>query len=123
MSHVSKNISARDRVKQFGDAFHADNNVLFCSLCNKTIDHIRLQTIKDHVGSKRHQEQLSHTSSDSSNKRQKTIDGSFKQISAAKTSRDVLINDWVEMCSTSNILLEKSDHPAVKNFLKSYFGT
>ena len=73
MSHVSKNISGRDRVKQFGDAFHADNNVLFCSLCNKTIDHIRLQTIKDHVGSKRHQEQLSNASRDSLNKRQKQL--------------------------------------------------
>ena len=45
---------------------------------------------------------------------------SFKQISAAKTSRDVLINDWVEMCCRPNIPLEKSDHPAVKNFLKKH---
>ena len=48
--HSAKKNSAKDRVNEFGkNVLHCDGGILFCSACNKAIDHLRKQTIKDHL--------------------------------------------------------------------------
>ena len=47
-------VSAEDRAKQFKEDLYADGKVLFCKYCQHSIDYIRVDTIKDHLKSKKH---------------------------------------------------------------------
>ena len=46
-------VSAEERAKQFKDLY-ADGGVLFCSYCGHSVDYVRVDTIKDHLKSKKH---------------------------------------------------------------------
>ena len=43
-------------VKQFPDDLYSDGGVLFCKFCDHSVDHIRVDTIKDHLKSKKHKQ-------------------------------------------------------------------
>ena len=46
-------VTAEEQAKQFRDLY-ADSGVLFCSYCAHSIDYVRVDTIKDHLNSKKH---------------------------------------------------------------------
>ncbi|KYO28673.1 hypothetical protein Y1Q_0000834 [Alligator mississippiensis] len=51
----SARVTPKERVAQFGkDKFHTDGTVLFCTACSKPIDHVRKQTIVEHMESAKH---------------------------------------------------------------------
>ena len=55
--HMASNITANARVKEFGSAnFHSSDGVLFCTPCNKVINHLRRSTITDHLKSLNHEQ-------------------------------------------------------------------
>ena len=39
--HLSVHITAKDRANQYPGVFHTDNGLLFCSMCNVVLDHVR----------------------------------------------------------------------------------
>ena len=47
-------VSAEERAKQFKDDVYADGGVLFCKYCVHSVDYTRIDTIKDHLKSKKH---------------------------------------------------------------------
>ena len=96
--------------------------MLFCSACNKAVDHVRRQTIKDHLSSLKHKESVKRkkiTSSEEGQppKKQCTIAGAFGKQMTAQQNRQAVAMDFVTMCAQANIPLEKADHPAVRKFL------
>ena len=49
---TSINITPQNRVKEFGnDYFYVDGGMLWCKVCNVPVNHVRRQTIVDHIGS------------------------------------------------------------------------
>ena len=47
-------MSAEERAKQFKGDLYAEGGVLFCTYCEHSIDFVRVDTIKDHLKSKKH---------------------------------------------------------------------
>ena len=124
MAKTSKHVTAADRVKEFGkENFHCDSGILFCTSCNKSIDHTRRQTIVDHSSSAKHkaaEKKRLNSCSDVPAKKQCTVSGLFKQQSIAKEHRSSVIHDFTSMLVQANIPLEKADHPAVRQFLSAH---
>ena len=82
------NVSAAERAKSFAD-FHEDGGKLFCTPCNKVIDHVRKSTVDGHLSSQGHLKRKTDYEADSS-KRQKTITTTIdKQTIGAKERAEV----------------------------------
>ena len=47
-------VTAAERAKQFKTDFYADGGVLFCRFCEHSVDFTRVDTVKDHLKSKKH---------------------------------------------------------------------
>ena len=47
-------VTAKDWAKQFKEDLYDDGRVIFCKYCQHNIDYIRVDTIKDHLKSKKH---------------------------------------------------------------------
>ena len=47
-------VTAKERAKQFKEDLYDDGSVLFCKYCQHSVDYIRVDTIKDHLKSKKH---------------------------------------------------------------------
>ena len=52
-SAPASRVSAEERAKQFKDLY-ADGGVLFCSYCDHSVDYVHIDTIKNHLKSKKH---------------------------------------------------------------------
>ena len=123
MSKAAK-LTAKDRVQEFGkENFHCDGGVLFCTICNKAVDHVRRQTITDHLSSAKHknaQKRKADCSSEPPPKKQCTVTGLFQRQTLAQDHRSAVIHDFASMLVQANIPLEKADHPAVRNFISTH---
>lgn len=52
--HLPKNITASDRAKMYPGQLHESGGMLFCTVCNIVIDHLRIFAIKQHMLTKKH---------------------------------------------------------------------
>lgn len=114
-------ITPAQRVKEFGASFTVDG-MLWCKPCNVVIDHVRRQTITDHITSKRHGERLKRQAEDTAaglpaNKKQTTITGCQERSTAASAAQEKLNMDLVESFMAANIPLEKLDNPRLREFM------
>ena len=107
LSHVT----AEERAKQFETDFYADGGVLFCRFCEHSVDFTRVDTVKDHLMSKKHaakkevRKAKSSSSKAPSTSRQKTLGTVVK-------SRELQVEfvlDYMKMCTVADIPLEKTD--------------
>uniref|UniRef100_A0A8C4S6J6 CGG triplet repeat-binding protein 1 n=1 Tax=Erpetoichthys calabaricus TaxID=27687 RepID=A0A8C4S6J6_ERPCA len=118
------NIGLEQRVKEFGqDKFYAEGGLLWCKTCNEPVDHVRRQTITDHLGTKKHTERANKqqheaTNDPTSSKRQSTITGCIEQSTAATAAKDTLVMELVEAFMAANIPLEKVDNPTMRSFMQ-----
>ena len=119
ISHVS----AEQRAKQFKDDLYADGGVLFCKYCAHSVDYTRVDTIKDHLKSKKHcakkcSQQSKETASGAvaglSTSRQVTL----SRIVKSKDLREEFVLDYIKLCMLTDIHLYKTD--AVRPFLQKY---
>ena len=55
-AHPLTKLSVEGRAKQFHDDFCADRGVMFCRFCDQSVDFIRVDTVKDHLKSKKQRE-------------------------------------------------------------------
>ena len=81
------NITAAERAKQYKE-LHEDGGKLFCTGCNRVIDHRRNSTIKDHLSSAMHLKRKSVTPADVALKRQTTVTTSLAKRTAAAEERE-----------------------------------
>nr|XP_006007965.1 PREDICTED: CGG triplet repeat-binding protein 1-like [Latimeria chalumnae] len=120
------NISAKDRAKSMPQVLHEDDGILFCSICNISIDHTCKSTIDNHLRSNSHLKRKHKTDSEQSNAKvlkQTTVSSGFDKAakkslagaSVAKQSHVEVITDWIKACTAADIPLEKSDSPALQS--------
>ena len=50
---ISK-VTAEERAKNFKEDLYANEGVLFCKYCDHSVGFVRVDTIKDHLQSKKH---------------------------------------------------------------------
>uniref|UniRef100_A0A8C4THF3 CGG triplet repeat-binding protein 1 n=1 Tax=Erpetoichthys calabaricus TaxID=27687 RepID=A0A8C4THF3_ERPCA len=118
------NIGPEQRVKEFGqDKFYAEGGLLWCKTCNEPVDHVRRQTITDHLGTKKHTKRASKQQHEAMNdptssKRESTITGCTERSTAAIAAKDTLVMELVEAFMAANIPLEKVDNPTMRSFMQ-----
>ena len=100
-------VNAQERARQFKDA---DNGVLFCKFCQHSIDFVRVNTIKDHLISKKHCVRKAAKAS----KAEKSLASSSRQVTLstvvkAKNLREEFVLDYIKMCTVADIPLEKTE--------------
>lgn len=121
---TSVSIKPAQRVKEFGpDKFYAEDGLLWCKICNVPVDHVRRQTITDHLGTKKHTARENTRKRDASiesstSKRQSTINGCIERSTAASSAQEDLVMELVEAFMAANIPLEKVDNPSMRNFME-----
>ena len=90
---------------------YSDGGVLFCQFCAHSVDYTRIDTIKDHVKSKKHlankeakrQRDAAGTASSSTCTRQTTLGAMMK----SKDLRESFVLDFVKMCTVADIPLKR----------------
>uniref|UniRef100_H3A9M5 CGG triplet repeat-binding protein 1 n=1 Tax=Latimeria chalumnae TaxID=7897 RepID=H3A9M5_LATCH len=113
-SKCAVNVSAKNRARSMPQVLHEDDGILFCSICNVSIDHTCKSTIDNHLKSKSHLKRKHEIDSEQSTKK------SLASGSAAKQSRVEVITDWIKACTVADIPLEKSDNPALREFFHKH---
>ncbi|XP_014383030.1 uncharacterized protein LOC102368925 isoform X1 [Alligator sinensis] len=123
----SARVTPKERVAQFGkDKFHTDGTVLFCTACSKPIDHVRKQTIVEHMESAKHkrnekrQREDAEMGSSTAVKKQCTGTAALECPTIAKAHHDTLVLDFVRMCLKADFPLHKMDLPVVRDFLSKH---
>jgi hypothetical protein len=120
-----KSVSIQERASLFKeDKFYvSDSTILMCGICNSRLEWEKLDTLKKHVKTSGHvTKKESHRLAEitgAGTKRQITITDMDRKTKKAKTEKDNFISDTVKMCLKANIPLEKLDHPAVREYLKT----
>ena len=66
-------LRAEERAKQFSVDLYGDDGVLFCRFCEHSIDFTRVDTVKDHIKSKKHTAAKRQKQSGASASRQATL--------------------------------------------------
>lgn len=127
MSQRSKSavhVTPASRVAEFGSrTFVVEGGLLMCKICNLTLDHIRRQTITDHLQSKRHSEQSAkrkvEVDAGVTPKRQTTLAGCKERQTAASAAKEDLVVDLVRAFMSANIPMEKLNNPQLRNFFSA----
>jgi hypothetical protein len=100
-------VTAKERSKQFKDNMYEDGDVLFCKFCQHSVDFVHVDTIRDHLISKKYR----------ANKDAQTSKGickkSSKQVTlnttiASKDMREEFILDYLKLCTLADIPLVQS---------------
>ena len=115
-------LTAQERAKQFSSNFYADGGVLFCRFFNHSVDFTRLDTVKDHLKSKKHTTKKearkanpkSSGSDGPSTSRQTTLGTVVK----SRELREEFIFDYLKMCTTADIPLDKTEK--IRPFLNKH---
>uniref|UniRef100_H2ZYR9 CGG triplet repeat-binding protein 1 n=1 Tax=Latimeria chalumnae TaxID=7897 RepID=H2ZYR9_LATCH len=117
-------VSAKNRARSMPQVLHEDDGILFCSICNISIDHTCKSTIDNHLKSKSHLKRKHEIDSEQSSvkvlKQTTAAKKSLVSGSAAKQSRVEVITDWIKACTAADIPLEKSDNPALREFFHKH---
>lgn len=110
------NISAADRAKQYKSSdVYEDGGRLFCRMCNVVLNHIRKSVIDDHFKSQAHLRNCDKPPP----KKQKTIDTTLNVNTIAAENRVAVCREWLTMMVSANIPVYKTDHHAVRDFLRT----
>uniref|UniRef100_A0A3P8TRL5 CGG triplet repeat binding protein 1 n=1 Tax=Amphiprion percula TaxID=161767 RepID=A0A3P8TRL5_AMPPE len=114
VSHLPTKIAAKDHEKQFPDVLHESGGKLFCTPCNIVVEYKRKSSIEKHFTTAKHIKRMAEMSRLQT--RQTTLTEAVAPRSVASTERMKV--SWVATCTAVNIPLSKSDHPAMRRFLK-----
>lgn len=109
------NITAAERAKQYKSSeVYEDGGRLFCRTCNVVLNHIRKSVIDDHLKSQVH---IRHSDAPPG-KKQKTIDTTLNVNTITAENRVAVCREWLIMMVSANIPIYKTDHIAVREFLR-----
>lgn len=118
------NVTAAERAKQFPRDLYADNDILFCRFCVHSLDFTRLDTVKDHMKSKKHvkqydlaKRQAQGRPAGSGNVRQATLNTVFAGTKS-KTAREDFVLDFTKLCTVADIPLDKVEK--MRPFIKKH---
>ena len=107
--------SPQQRASQRGnEIFRADGEILFCRACNVAVDHSKQSVLDRHKLSESHKNNLKKPIG----KNQTTLLTSFNITNGARLENASLISHWVRACAASNIPLNASDNPIMREFFR-----
>ena len=112
-------VTAEDRAKQFKTELYADDRVLFCHYCEHSLDFTHIDTVKDHLKSKKHATRKQAKESSTplcgpSTSQQATLGTVLK----SKDLREEFVLDYLKMCTLADIPLEKTNK--IRPFLEKH---
>ncbi|MGH0161257.1 UNVERIFIED_CONTAM: hypothetical protein FKN15_055736, partial [Acipenser sinensis] len=113
-------ISTEDRVQTYEKGtLHADGRILFCSICNVSLDHLRKGTIDKHLDSAMHKNKKMKLEVQARQLRNKqvTITGLFKKSTERGETRYVNTFELVEDFSATNIPIQGLVNEILQRFL------
>ena len=104
-------ITAAERAKQFKTDFYADGGVLFCRFCEHSVDFTRVDTVKDHLKSKKHaaKKEVLKAKNSSSNAPSTSRQMTLGTVVKSRDLRAEFVLYYVKMCTVADIPLEKTD--------------
>ena len=113
-------LTAEERaIEQFPEDLYADGGVLFCRFCEHSVDFTRVDTVKDHLKSKKHcsrrEEKRKQQQSGASSSRQQVTPST---VLKSKDLREGFILDYLKMCTVADIPLEKTE--SMRPFLQKH---
>ena len=114
------NVSAIVRQKDFLKETYVDDGKLFCTICNKVIDHSRKSTVEAHMKTGKHIKRKDEL--EQSKKKitvQKTVPTLFKTVTGVQQARAKVTLDWVEACTAANIPQSKTDNLKMREFIQT----
>jgi len=89
-------LTAEERAKQYSIDFYTDDAVLFCRFCEHSVDFTRLDTVKDHIKSKRHSSRKSEWKEGASSSSKQTT---LRTCIKSKDLREEFALDYLKMCT------------------------
>ncbi|GFO41299.1 CGG triplet repeat-binding protein 1 [Plakobranchus ocellatus] len=104
---------------------HVSGSKLFCTPCNKVIDHLRKSSVDSHRKSADHRskedkmKEAQGSDGGEAVKKQRTLDSAMNKPSVSTQARNDICNELVSVFAAANIPLSKVDHPAVRDFLQT----
>ena len=115
-------VSAEERAKQFQDELYAESGVLFCKYCEHSVDFVRVDTIKDHLKSKKHRlrkgSKLGKAESSTQDRPSTSRQVTLSSVVKSKDLREEFVLDYVCLCTRADIPLHKTDK--MRPFLQKY---
>ena len=109
-------VTAEERVKQFPEDLYSDDGVLFCKFCDHSVDYVRIDTIKDHMKSKKHTQRKDQKEAGSSATTHHQV--TLTSMARSRDLREEFVIDFLKMATMADIPLEKVEK--MKPFLLKY---
>ena len=109
-------VTAEERVKQFPEDLYSDDGILFCKFCDHSIDYVRIDTIKDHMKSKKHTQRKDQKEAGSSATTHHQV--TLTSMARSRDLREEFVIDFLKMATMADIPLEKVEK--MKPFLLKY---
>ena len=104
-------VSAEELAKEFKTDCYADEWVIFCRCCEHSIDFTRVDTVKDHLKSKKHaaKKEARKAKTSSSNAHSTSWQMTLGTVVKSRDLLSEFILDYVRMCTVADIPLKKTD--------------
>uniref|UniRef100_A0A673CCE3 CGG triplet repeat-binding protein 1 n=1 Tax=Sphaeramia orbicularis TaxID=375764 RepID=A0A673CCE3_9TELE len=112
-SHLPSKITTKVRASQFPDVLHESGGKLFCTHCNIVVEHKQKSSLDKHFSTAKHARRMAETQR--GQKRQWSKTKTKVTMTEAVASTTII---GFATCTAVNIPLYKSDHPAMRRFLK-----
>ena len=93
--------------ERVSDDFYTDGEVLFCNFCDHSVDYVRVDTIKDHLKSKKHRQRKDLKEADTSSRGRKQV--TLTTLIKSKDLRVEFVLDFIKMSTMVEIPLEKME--------------
>ena len=113
-SHLAVNIDANKRARKYPKGtFHVNDDLVFCSSCNVVVDHVRKSVVNKHL------EAVSHMklAEKPEGVKQKTLKTMLECKTPSQVEKVAICQEWVTVCTATNIPLHISDNPIMRKFL------
>ena len=110
-------VTAAERAKRFKEDLYEDGGLLFCKFCQHSVDFIRIDTIKDHLKSKKHEANRS-TALKGKGKKSTSKQVTLSTAIASKNMREEFVLDYIKLCTLADIPLAKTEK--IRPFLSKY---
>lgn len=108
----------QDYVKEFGNDFKTDKQILFCNICEVAVSTNQRSQVIQHLTSDKHKKRKTISTATEQRKQQFIIDG----LSGASSIQSVFNKDLCNALLSADIPLAKLNNDVFKQFLEKYTG-
>ena len=108
-------VTAEEQVKQFPEDLYSDDGILFCKFCDHSVDYVGIDTIKDHMKSKKHTQRKDQKEAGSSATTHQQV-----TLTRSRDLREEFVIDFLKMATMADIPVDKVEKmkPLLLNYSK-----